>query len=264
MKSKMINNLIGLGTILLGATMAKKAGVKFFESSTYLDFEPTDNLINSIKRSEGLVETAYRLPNESQYTIGFGTSFLFDGNGNAFPKAGSNGVKAGQSLSSLKVLMGYRDLANYDFAKQLVENHLKASRYTKVARDLDSFGVPFRIGFAEALMEVSYGSGSIFGSLKSDIYYTNFLINVRNDPSDKSMAFSYLWYRYNYYKNCTASGQWSLYAYGWMRRVVKVTYFILGKNISDSELVNMVGSSSRDKTKLANFVLTNFGIKVVW
>ncbi|MEN5132599.1 hypothetical protein [Elizabethkingia anophelis] len=264
MKSKMINNLIGVGATLLGLAMAKKGSINFFENSTYLDFEPTDNLIDSIKRSEGLVENAYRLPNESQYTIGFGTSFLFDGKGNAFPKAGANGVKSGQSLSSLKVLMGYRDLTNYDFAKQLVENHLKASRYTKVARDLDGFGVPFRTGFAEALMEVSYGSGSIFGSLSKDIYYTNFLINVRNDPSDKSMAFSYLWYRYNYYKNCTASGQWPLYAYGWMRRVVKVTYFILGRNLSESELIGMVGSSSKDKTKLANFVLTNFGIKVVW
>lgn len=260
----MINNIIGVGATLLGLAMAKKGTVKFFESSTYLDFEPTDNLINSIKRSEGLIETAYRLPNESQYTIGFGTSFLLDSNGKAFPKVGSNAVKAGHTLSSLKVLMGYPDLTNYDFAKQLVENYLKASRYTKVARDLDGFGVPFRSGFAEALMEVSYGSGSIFGYSSKDIYYTNFLINVRNDPSDKSMAFSYLWYRYNYYKNCTASGQWSLYAYGWMRRVVKVTYFILGRNLSETELVSMVGSSSKDKMKLANFVLTNFGIKVVW
>ena len=57
---------------------------------------------------------------------------------------------------------------------------MKASRYSKVAKDLDSFGVPFRQSFAEALMEVSYGSGSIFGYLRSDIYYIDFLNNARN------------------------------------------------------------------------------------
>ena len=76
--------------------------------------------------------------------------------------------------------MSYSSLSNSDFAEELIKNHLKASRYSKVAKDLDSFGVPFRQSFAEALMEVSYGSGSIFGYLRSDIYYIDFLNNARN------------------------------------------------------------------------------------
>ncbi|MDV3593630.1 hypothetical protein CMU87_14245 [Elizabethkingia anophelis] len=262
----MINNLIGLGTILLGATMAKKSGVTFFESSSYSGFEVNSNVLNAVKSSEGIMETSYLLPNETRYTIGYGTVYLFDSNGKSFLINGSNVVQKGYTLSFLKSKMGYSTFSNEEFATELIKNHLKASRYSKVAKDLDSFNVSFKERFAEALMEVSYGSGSIFGYQSSDIYYTNFLIMARNAKTDLDFAKAYIYYRYNYYKFLTKPGQWATYRYGWMRRIVRLTLLVLGKVVSENELTNYVGSSGSDanRKKLANFVLTNFGIQIIW
>ncbi|WP_139149469.1 hypothetical protein [Elizabethkingia meningoseptica] len=261
---KMINNLIGLGAMLLGATMAKKSGVKFFESSTYLGFEVNDTVLDFVKKSEGIEERAYKLPNENQYTIGYGTSYLFNANGTPLKNHGA--VRQGDTLTALKLEMGYNSLSNLDFAEQLVQNHLNASRYTKVAKDLDSFNVPFKKNFAEALMEMSYGSGSIFGRLSSDIYYVNFLIMARNAKTDLDFAKAYIYYRYNYYKFCSLKGQWPTYQYGWMRRIVRLTNYIIGNNLSEIQLASYVGNSgtSANKKKLVDYVLTNFGLQIIW
>ncbi|MCT3810769.1 hypothetical protein HZP70_18645 [Elizabethkingia anophelis] len=264
MKSKMINNIIGVGATLLGLAMAKKGAVKFFESSTYSDFEINDTVFDLVKKSEGSREVAYRLPNENQWTIGYGTSYLFNANGTPLKNHGA--VRQGDTLTALKKEMGYSLYSNDSFATELIRNHSKASRYSKVAKDLDSFGVPFKQSFAEALIEVSYGSGSIFGYSSSDIYYTNFLVMARNAKTDLDFAKAYIYYRYSYYKLLTKAGQWSIYQYGWMRRVVRLTCLIIGKNLSENELISYVGGSgtSANKKKLADFVLTNFGLKVIW
>lgn len=255
----MIDKILALGLTALGATMITKKGGLFIESSTYSDFEANDNVITAVKVAEGLVEKAYKLPNETQYTIGFGTSYLFDKDGKPYSNAGTNAVKAGDTLTLLKSKMSYSSLSNSDFAEELIKNHLKASRYSKVAKDLDSFGVPFRQSFAEALMEVSYGSGSIFGYLRSDIYYIDFLNNARNAKTDKDFATAYIRYRYNYYKNCTMRGQWSTYKYGWMRRVVRLTFLILGRKLSENELSNYVGyTESLHKKKASRFRASQF------
>lgn len=264
MKNRMIGNILGVGATLLGLAMAKKGAVRFFENSTYTDFEVTDTVLDLVKKSEGIEERAYRLPNEAQYTIGFGTSYLFNANGTPLKNHGA--VRQGDTLTSLKSEMGYNSLSNLDFAEKLVENHLKASRYSKVAKDLDSFNVPFKKNFAEALMEVSYGSGKIFGLLNSDIYYVNFLIMARNSKTDLDFAKAYIYYRYNYYKFCSAKGQWPIYQYGWMRRIVRLTNYIIGNNLSETQLSNYVGNSgtSANKKKLVDYVLTNFNLQIIW
>ncbi|MDV3506501.1 hypothetical protein CMU89_04815 [Elizabethkingia anophelis] len=260
----MINNIIGVGATLLGLAMAKKGSITFLESSTYSDFGISDTVLDLVKKSEGIEERAYRLPNENQWTIGYGTSYLFNANGTPLKNHGA--VRQGDTLSALKVEMGYSSLSNLDFAEQLVQNHLTASRYSKVAKDLDSFNVPFKKNFAEALMEVSYGSGSIFGRLTTDIYYINFLTMARNAKTDLDFAKAYIYYRYNYYKFCSLPGQWPTYQYGWMRRIVRLTHYILGNNLSETQLTYYVGGNgtSANKKKLADYVLTNFGLKIIW
>lgn len=108
----MLNNLIGIGAMLIGATIAKKAGVTFFESNTYSDFEITDRIIDSIAVFESggvakTVENAYNLkgetwgaagyPSSKLWTIGNGMTVLFLKGGKRFvtnyPAKGANGVR---------------------------------------------------------------------------------------------------------------------------------------------------------------------------
>ena len=105
----MIDKILALGLTALGATMITKRSL-FIESSTYSDFEANDNVITAVKVAEGLVEKAYKLPNETQYTIGFGTSYLFDKDGKPYSNAGTNAVKAGDTLTLLKSKMSYSSL----------------------------------------------------------------------------------------------------------------------------------------------------------
>ncbi|MCT3653650.1 hypothetical protein HZR02_17575 [Elizabethkingia anophelis] len=266
MKSKMINNLIGLGTILLGATMAKKAGVTFFESSTYLDFEPTDWMIDSIKKSEGLRETAYYATEVERskgiVTIGYGNTALFDKNGKPFVHNGNNKVKINYTLTFLKNLMGYSSFSSEDFAVELIKNHLKQTAYSRIAKDLDSRNVPFIKELAEFLSETSYGSGlGLFngGGVSGERSFYQSLINIISVTSDRNLlARACAAYRYSYYRGVTS--QWNIPSVrlSWMIRIYLVSMHLKGSDISNAQIwskiqtKNATGSRGNYRVELLN------------
>ena len=282
---KMINNLIGLGTILLGATLAKKGGVKFFESSTYADFQITDRIVDSIRVFESgnnIYENAYwisgeyhkpNFPNSKRWTIGNGMTYLYleDGRGfvTNYPAKGLNGVRQTDTLSALKVAMGYSNLTSAEFAKKLTQNYSKAAAYSKVAKDLDKLGIPYRENFAEALMEMSYGSGNAFGKSKSastNGLYSLFLTSIKNDPSPYNFARSYFIYRYSYYKSL--GGAWGQAKYGWMPRVYFASMIAKGENLDPTATKNYYYHNSTNnldkKFLLIRDIQREFGVLAAW
>ncbi|AQW95413.1 hypothetical protein BAS07_15885 [Elizabethkingia anophelis] len=277
----MINNLIGLGTILLGATMAKKAGVKFFESSTYSDFEITDRIVDSIRVFESgtkVFENAYWISGEyldsakrnKRYTIGNGMTYLFLDGGKPYvtnyPSKGGNAVRSNDNLSSLKVLMGYASLSNADFSKQLTVNFSKVPylSFYRVAQDFDKLGIPYRENYAEALMEMSYGSQSAFQQ-KSGLYNV-FLTSVKQDSSAYNFARSYFVYRYSYYKSLGSA--WDNAKNGWMPRIFYAAMIAKGNNVDATTIKNKyVHSNSKlleNKSLLINDIKREFGITAMW
>ncbi|MCT3652928.1 hypothetical protein HZR02_15305 [Elizabethkingia anophelis] len=287
MKSKMINNLIGLGTILLGATMAKKAGVTFFENSTYSDFKITDRIVDSISVFESggvarTVETAYNLkgetwggagyPNSKLWTIGNGMTVLYLEGGKRFitnyPAKGANGVRQGDTLSNLKVLMGYSSLSSVEFAKVLTQNFAEAAAYSDVAKDLDKLGVPFNVNYAEALMEMSYGSGSAFRTgTKYDkargalFGYRWFLDSIKRDPSPYNFARSYFIFRMDYYRYGTVAGAWDRAKEGWMPRIFFASMVAKGGNVDPLSVKN---GYYNKKSLLIRDIQREFGLVTTW
>ncbi|MDV3776068.1 hypothetical protein CMU25_18770 [Elizabethkingia anophelis] len=278
----MINNLIGIGAMILGATMAKKAGVTFFESSAYSDFEITDRIVDSIRVFESgtkIFENAYWIsgeylkpnyPNSKRYTIGNGMTYLFLGDGKPFvtnyPAKGLNAVRSGDNLSSLKVVMGYANLSNADFSKQLTVNYSKVPylSFYKVAKDFDRLGIPYRENYAEALMEMSYGSQSAFQS-KSGAY-SIFLTSVKNDPSPYNFARSYFNYRYSYYKSL--GGAWDYAKYGWMPRVFYAAMVAKGSSVDAMTVKNKYAHNAsrnlQNKSLLIDDIKREFGVTAIW
>ena len=262
----MINNLIGLGTILLGATMAKKGAVRFFENSTYTDFEPTDWMIDSIKKSEGLRENAYYATDVERskgiVTIGYGNTALFDKNGKPFVHNGNNKVKINYTLTFLKTLMGYPSLSSEDFAVELIKNHLKQTAYSRIAKDLDSRNVPFIKELAEFLSETSYGSGlGLFngGGVSGERSFYENLINIISATSDRNqLARACAAYRYSYYRGVTS--QWNIPSVrlSWMIRIYLVSMHLKGSDVTNSQIwskiqtKNATGSRGNYRVELLN------------
>ncbi len=275
----MINNLIGVGATLLGLAMAKKAGVTFFESSTYLDFEPTDWMINSIKTSEGLRENAYYATEAERLkgivTIGYGNTALFDKNGKPFVHNGNNKVKIGYTLTFLKTLMGYSSFSSGDFAVELVKNHLKQTAYSRIAKDLDSRNVPFIKELAEFLSETSYGSGlGLFngGGVSGERGYYDSLIAVISTTSDKlQLARACAAYRYSYYKGVTSQWVNPSVRLAWMIRIYLVAMHLKGSDITNSQIWSKIqtknatgrrGNYRVELLNLASLYRDNLGLVV--
>ncbi len=277
----MINNLIGLGAMLIGATMAKKAGVKFFESSTYSNFEITDRIVDSIRVFESgtrVFESSYWISGEyldksktsKRYTIGNGMTYLFLDGGKPFvtnyPFKGANAVRSTDTLSALKVAMGYSSLSSEDFSKQLTINYSKVPSlsYYRVARDLDRLGVPYHENYAEALMEMSYGSQSAFQ--QNSGLYGIFLTSIKNDPSAYNFARSYFVYRYSYYKSL--GGAWNQAKNGWMPRIFFAAMVAKGGSIDPMTTKNKYAHTDsknlQNKSLLINDIKREFGITSVW
>ncbi len=269
----MINNLIGLGTILLGATLAKKGGVKFFESSTYSDFKITPWLIDSVKSSEGLRSNAYYATDyerrQGQVTIGYGTCYLFYDDGRKVNTgyglnkyaSGLNGVKIGMTLQSLKPLFNSSE-SDEDFGVRLLRNYLLGSgTYSRIAKDLDSLGFSFDQRFSDVLLEMSYGSS---GAYRPSIYYNNFLNVVRSNPSKIDLANAYVKYRYEYYYSQISRAQYVDAIAGLLFRLYAVGKWILGENMKVSDVQRLCA----DKTiagrnaKLARLFMRDYFLSV--
>lgn len=164
--------------------------------------------------------------------------------------------------------MGYSDLSSIQFAKTLTQNFAEAAAYSQVAKDLDGLGIPYNKNYAEALMEMSYGSGSAFRiGTKYDKArggssgYRWFLTSVRNDPSPYNFARSYFTFRLDYYRYGTVAGAWDQAKNGWMPRIYFAAMVAKGANVDPLSIKN---SYYNKKSLLQRDIQREFGILTTW
>lgn len=212
----------------------------------YNDYKPNETLINVIAATEGVQSKAYKLSGESRYTIGYGTTYIYSANGSLF--RGNALVRSTDTLSVLKMQMGYGSMTDLQFAKQLKINHIKydpsMANYKKVFSALDSAKVPFDENVAISLIDYNYNSGS---GLKG-IYFTamvNGLIQQKNDL--KKIASVIANVRISYLKSVS---NWKLYNHGWLKRVYFACMRIVDNSLTYSSVDRKYGSKTAENVAL--------------
>ncbi|PZQ95542.1 MAG: hypothetical protein DI539_30530, partial [Flavobacterium psychrophilum] len=224
----------------------------------YTDRNLSTWLKNHIIKSEGFKESSYYATAEEQrrgqVTIGCGTSYLYLGNGKPYNNGysygkyvnGGNGVKPGDTLSSLKVKMGYPNLTSKQFAEQLVINYILGDGVSTFLflNVFQKNNVPYNELVKDVLLEWAYGSGSVHKFAPQKQGFT-LLVNALRNGDKMAIASAYAYWRYTYYKENTVSGQWAVSKYGWMARVYSCAMHILSKEITNSLLVLGYNSSNK-------------------
>lgn len=240
---------------------------KKYMGDRYTTREVSDWVINHIGFSEGFRENAYyattkELQNK-QFTIGYGTSYLFNANGGRFvtnhPSAGGNGVRLGDTLTSLKKAMGYGHQTSKQFAAQLVKNYILADGLSgfSILFDLEKQGCPFNQELKDSILEFSYGSGSIHkatrglhkGKYKNLNRVSEFegLVNALKTRDTNLIASYYAYLRYRYYI-INAKSQWNIAKWSWMARAYSAAMHIKGIEVSNPQKVlGYVGRNAKSQ-----------------
>lgn len=250
--------LISLG-ILSGGAAAKSFGLLSPTSNTWLPVKmPTDKILKFLKKSEGLMVNSYYASayekSKNIVTIGYGTTAYFDSNGKSFLYNGSSNVKIGQNLNLVK--QAYKFTGTLEqFASQLILNYIKSSRYSKVSNDLQKLSVPFNQNLSDALVDATYNSGSIFGGIIGDGFYTFFLNDIKNAKSSRDLAIAYFKYRYLYVKNF-AKGNFPANQHGWLIR-----YYSVAKYIETGQFLTL--NASNGLSKNLDTVFKDYGIRFI-
>lgn len=229
--------------------------------------------LNQVKKSEGLEMVGYAAtPAERakrQFTIGYGTSFLFLANGkpfnNNFPINGANGVRESDTLAALKVKMGYSNLSEKQFAEQLIINHINANSYVKIGKYFESLGLPFIQSVKDTLMEWCYGSGGVHNKLGTSFF--NPLTDAIKTRNLDNIAQKYALIRHAYYKplkawNPSLDNNALSNRYSWMKRVYCNSMHIRGFNLTVGDVDKLVFSSDKLKrlASLQALFVRNLGI----
>lgn len=250
---------------LLGFLTMEQIQAIFMQDITksYTKRDISQWVIDHIVNSEGFKENAYKLNNENQFTIGCGTSYLFLGSGAPFNRNGSNAVRNGDTLSLLKNLMGYSSLTSKQFAVQLVKNYIMGNGISSflTMQEIEKRNVPYFDVVKDAVLEFSYGSGSMHRILPKKIEFGYFLDSLKTRDLS-NIASKYALMRYSYYKINTLPGQWSKYKTGWMLRIFVTSMYIKGVEIKNpASFVGYTGNSSTYKNIELAF-LKHLGVNV--
>ncbi|MDV3714022.1 hypothetical protein CMU40_18735 [Elizabethkingia anophelis] len=228
----MINNLIGLGTILLGATMAKKAGVKFLNSDDMVDGysgKIDGVMFDFIREYESFRPAAYYLNGESTWTIGYGSTRWLKPNG-----AVIRTVAKGDVISEPDARL--QTQYYFNAVKPQFDMFLRNNQYRFTNR------------VYQMLLQFLYGTGlgALYGVKNSKgvndnrhIPFISLLSEITesddNDYNSEMMKNAFV----KYYKQFT--GQYGRYGLGWSRRVYALTMFVKGtpisKNLADRTII---------------------------
>ncbi|MEL7675930.1 glycoside hydrolase family protein [Elizabethkingia meningoseptica] len=230
---KMINNLIGLGTILLGATMAKKAGAKFFISDDDLvdgySGKIDDVMFDFIREYESFSANAYYLQGEATWTIGYGSTRWLKPNGSVIRT-----VIKGDVITE----------PNARLQTQYYFNGIKPH--------LDNFMIKNNYRFTnrayQMLLQFLYGTGlgALYGVKNSKgvndnrhIPFISMLSEITESTDNNYNAEMMKNAFVRYYKQF--SGQYGRYGLGWSRRLYALYMFVKGtpisKTLSDKTII---------------------------
>lgn len=200
---------------------AMKEKSSFLTASKWVDFKFDNECFEVIKLTELAGKKVHsKAYFDNQWTIGFGTSSIYDLNGNFLRM-----VKPTDTLSSLKSMFKMSNYSDYDFAKQLVFNYSNNSKkYPVIAKILDATNVPFDKNVAVALFDASYNSGGIFQNVKRNQDFANEMKLAGNDLRKKAIA--YIRFRSTYVKNAVSANNYRLFSRGWFIRWYWISQYI--------------------------------------
>lgn len=218
----------------------------------YTSYLFNDDVYNLIKVTElqgrPIKTIAYK---DNQWTIGYGTSSLFNENG-SFRRM----VKPTDTFAILKKEFNKVNFTDEQFGRYLVQNYCNnVNGYQKLAKVLDSSSVPFNKYLALGIYDWAYNSGSAFTAarmqkLADSIKYAN--------GNSQSIAKTYLKFRLDYVKGAVKATDWTKYKRGWMCR-----YYWVAKKIADpsySNSLQSVVSVNNPSSKMSAKILSEFGL----
>jgi len=240
-------------------------------NNSYSDSVISKWVLDHVKKSEGSRDVAYTANDtekrKGQWTIGFGTCYLFDSLGKSFnnnwPKKGQNGVAPGDTLFVLKTKMGYSKLIDSDFAIELIKNHLRSSlsSYSYFSKVFTDQNLPYIQRVKDVCQEFSYGSGSIRLYATSCKAFAPFLESLKSRDFSR-IASMYCQFRYEYLRRFTTVGGWNDSRKGWMYRTYSVAYYLkYGQDIDSMRTLGYKGTNA-DYTTLSKAMLKEFGVVV--
>lgn len=200
----------------------------------YQDFVPDDDVIKRINVYENglfnkFIETAYIPKGDHLPTFGIGTASLFRKDGSFY-----RDVKLGDTITGVKVEMGYSNLSNLAFCRQLVLNYLSNNnKYKLIAKMLDSYGVPFYRNLAFALYDFSFNSGGAFHKTANKAFVES--VKLANGNM-KRIASAYLGFRWGYVFKAAVLNVYRSNRNGWARRYYHNAKFIEGVDLDYSKI----------------------------
>jgi len=227
----------------------------------YSDYKITPTLLQVIGATEGISNKAYKLSGETRYTIGFGSTYLYTKTGQNF--RGTASVLASDTLSTLKVQMGYSNLSDIDFAYQLKINHIlfdySMKKYKALFSDLDKYKVPYNESIAISLIDFNYNSGSGL----QGVYYVQILNGLIQAKGDlRKIASIIAQVRYTYLKSLNA---FAINSHGWLKRVYYACYRIFDNSLTYKTVDNSFGGKNNDnKLRLIKAFRDNLGVIITY
>lgn len=228
----------------------------------YSDYTPDSRALQIIKQNEskhGEFVPDTKAYYDNQWTIGFGTSFLFNDLGKPALISGSNAIRSGLTLQQIKSAFNSNQ-NDVQFSERLIINHWRQSRYKVVAKNLDDMKVPFDANLAQSLVDASYNAGSIYGGKYSwDVdNFRFFVIALLNAKTPLQKASLYISYRGGYHSRAMGTNDWNKFGFGLTRRIYHNAQNILGNKISIEQVRKMTNSYS----DLRSRIFKEFGVRL--
>lgn len=242
--------------------IAKFFGWTQINNMKYSNYIPDRRALQIIKQNEakhGELSPDLNAYYDNQWTIGFGTSFIFNDQGKPINIAGSNAVRSGLTISYLKSIFKSNQ-SDIEFSERLILNHWKQSRYKIIAKNLDDLNVPFDLNLAQSLVDASYNAGSIYGGKYSwDIdNFRLFVIALQKAKTPFEKAVLYVSYRSQYHSRAMGLSSWNKFGFGLTRRIYHNAQNILGNKVSLLQVQKMTNSYSA----LRSQIFKEFGVNI--
>ncbi len=224
----MINNLIGMGAMLAGLAIAKKASVNFIEETKFVNGINgliSDSMYEFISRYEGYRSNAYDA-GDGRYTIGYGQTNWLNTNGTVL-RAVRKGDSIDEKTARIQIELYFVS------AKKVVDNAILRT------------GVSIADRVYQMLLQVQYGSWSF----PNTVGYTKMLNLLHMNTNMDLCANIVRDYTIAYYKTLTfgkndnipcslgrsTKKKYDCYGLGWSRRIYGLTEFIKGNLITKLE-----------------------------
>lgn len=188
--------------------------VKQMLSANVFKMELSDNFYKFIAAYESFQPKAYKVPGESFYTIGYGSTRIFSLDGRTTrPVKSTDMVNVSQAVFQLKMY--------YDNP---------SSKRKALDALISQYGFKLHVRFYEMLQQILYGSGGFVSNVKFRSTVLIPALQRANNSTDTEMLGELVkntWVAY-----LKSYARYTLYGLGWSRRAYAMAQYVKGKDWS--------------------------------